>query len=65
LFPKLRFPGLVRVSFGIGNSEEDVNTLIRVVDKIARHLRLPAHKDIQQQMDDFANAAARRVYTQL
>ena len=36
LFPKMRFPGLVRVSLGIENNEADVDTFIRVLDKIAR-----------------------------
>jgi selenocysteine lyase/cysteine desulfurase len=65
LFPKLRFPGLVRVSFGIENSEEDVDTLIQVLGKIVRQPRNPGHKDIQQQINDFVRAAAQRVYAQL
>jgi selenocysteine lyase/cysteine desulfurase len=65
LFPKLRFPGLVRVSFGIENSEEDVDTLIQVLGKIVRQPRNPGHKDIQQQMNDFVRAAAQRVYAKL
>ncbi len=77
LFPKLNLPGLTRVSLGIENSAEEVDTLIHVLGKIARQPRagvvrrfasthngtpsLP-HIDVQQQMDDFARAAAQRVY---
>ncbi len=83
LFPRFTsviLPGLVRVSLGIENDKEDVDTLIRVLDKIARQPRawvdrlfasmhngtpfLP-QTDVQQQMNDFARTAAQRVYSQL
>jgi len=81
LFPQFTsvvLPGLVRVSLGIENDEEDVDTLIRVLGKIARQPRVWAdrllasmhngtpflpHTDVQQQMNDFARAAAQRVYS--
>jgi selenocysteine lyase/cysteine desulfurase len=78
LFPQVTRPGLVRVSLGIENSKEDVDTLIHVLGKIARqpqagvdrhftstHDGTPSlpQTDVQQQMDDFARAAAQRVYT--
>lgn len=31
LFPRLRLPGVVRVGLGMGNSEEEIETLIRVL----------------------------------
>ena len=65
LFPKLELPGVVRVSLGIENSADDVDTLIRVLGEIARKSRAGADKDVQQQMDDFARFAAQRVYGQL
>jgi hypothetical protein len=65
LFPKLRFPGLVRVSLGIENSEEDVDTFIQVLGKIARLQKTAVHSDIKQQMKDFTMAATERVYTQI
>ena len=80
LFPKLRLPGLVRVSLGIENSVEDVDTLIRVLGIIAgkskasennssasAQCEIPsmAKTDVQQQMDDFTRAVAQRVYTQI
>ena len=62
LFPRLSLPGLTRVSLGIENSAEDVDTLIRVLGNIARQPRAGVKDDVQQQMDDFARAAAQSVY---
>ncbi|MFZ2618096.1 MAG: aminotransferase class V-fold PLP-dependent enzyme, partial [Anaerolineae bacterium] len=71
LFPQMALPGLTRVSLGIENTVEEIDTLIDVLDKIARQ---PAAEDnpfaskttdIQRRMDDFARAAAQRVYAQL
>ena len=72
LFPKLNLPGLTRMSLGIENSEQDIDTLIHVLDEIARQPRAgmdnpfaSTQTDIQKQMDDYAKAAALRVYTHL
>ncbi len=77
-FTRVVLPGLVRVSLGIENDQEDVDTLIRVLDNIARRPRawvdrliasmhngtpfLP-QTDVQQQMNDFARAAAQKIYS--
>jgi selenocysteine lyase/cysteine desulfurase len=73
LFPQVALPGLTRVSLGIENSAEDIDTLMRVLGQIARQPRARAstpsgalslpRTDVQRQMDDFARAAAQRVYT--
>jgi selenocysteine lyase/cysteine desulfurase len=70
--------GLVRVSLGIENDEKDVDILIRTLDEIARQPRAwrdrliaAAHggtpflpqTDVERQMDDFAMAVARRIYS--
>jgi hypothetical protein len=72
LFPQVALPGLTRVSLGIENSAEEVDTLIHVLGKIARQPRAgvdgpfaSTQTDVQKQMDDFARAASQRVYTQL
>ncbi len=75
LFPKLKLPGLARVSLGIENNQEDVDRLIHVLDKIARKENHAASTqngtptlpkaNVQQQMDDFAKATALRVYSQV
>ena len=83
LFPRFTsvvLPGLVRVSLGIENDKEDVDTLIRVLVRIAHQPRawvdrllasmhsgtpFSPQTDVQQQMSHFARAAAQRVYAQL
>ena len=64
LFPQMALPGLTRVSLGIENTVGEIDTLIDVLDNIARQ---PAAEDnpfaskktdIQRRMDDFAGAAA-------
>jgi hypothetical protein len=50
------------VSLGIENTAEDVDALLRVLGDIAREPKANAAKGVRQQMDDFAAAAARRVY---
>jgi selenocysteine lyase/cysteine desulfurase len=69
LFPQVSLPGLTRVSLGIENSAGDVDELIRVLDNIARQPRVGADNPIastrpavQKQMDDFARAAAQKIY---
>jgi len=71
LFPQIALPGLTRVSLGIENSEEDVGTLIRLLGKIALQPRAGVDRpitstqtDVQRQMDEFASAAAQRVYSE-
>ncbi|MCJ7819647.1 MAG: aminotransferase class V-fold PLP-dependent enzyme, partial [Bacteroidales bacterium] len=80
LIPAIKFPGLARVSLGIGNSEEDVDTLIRVLDKIAGRYSVKNNKrsassheithtvtkkDVQRQIKEFSRNAALRVYSSL
>jgi selenocysteine lyase/cysteine desulfurase len=72
LFPQVSLPGVTRVSLGIENTEDEVDTLIGVLGTIARPPRegvdrhaASTRSDVQQQMDDLARAVARRVYGQL
>jgi selenocysteine lyase/cysteine desulfurase len=46
VFPKLRLPGLLRVSLGIENTEADVDTLIRVLNEIAGKLETIEDKNL-------------------
>jgi selenocysteine lyase/cysteine desulfurase len=77
LFPMISLPGIDRVSLGIENSKEDVDTLIHVLDNIARKSKKikdspspsannagpPLTKAIvKKQMRDFTRAASLRVY---
>ena len=61
LFPKLSLPGVVRVSLGIENSTEDIDTLLDELGKIDRKSKA----DVGAQMDAFVQAAAHKVYTPL
>lgn len=63
LFPKLSLPGVVRVSLGIENTKEDVDTLIQVLAEIAGKSQSSSKKEAKQQMDDFVGAVAERVYS--
>ncbi|NOU45655.1 MAG: aminotransferase class V-fold PLP-dependent enzyme [Bacteroidales bacterium] len=72
LFHKLSLPGLVRVSLGIENSEEDVDTVIRVLHEISGKPqptsttgKIPklSHAEVKRQMKEFTHAAALRVYS--
>jgi selenocysteine lyase/cysteine desulfurase len=76
LFPKVRFPGIARVSLGLGNTEEDIDTLIQVLTKFAKKAQSSGDKhyladgtttltkaEVQKQIDDFVKAAIKRVYS--
>jgi selenocysteine lyase/cysteine desulfurase len=65
LFRQLKFPGVARVSLGIGNTIEDVDTLIQAVGKIAARTNTPNRKKAEGQINDFAKAVAERVYSQI
>jgi hypothetical protein len=71
LFPHISLPGLTRVSLGIENPAEDVEVLIRELEKMAR--KTPVMKDnpfataslkteIEMQMEQIAHMAAQRIY---
>jgi selenocysteine lyase/cysteine desulfurase len=64
LFPNLRFPGVVRVSLGIGNSEQDIDKLIRALSTIAEKPS-PPKSDIRQRIKDFVSDISKRVYSPL
>lgn len=63
LFPVVRFPGIARISFGIENSEEDINALMPVLNKIAHQSGSQANKKIRKEIADFVRAISERVYT--
>jgi selenocysteine lyase/cysteine desulfurase len=59
VLPGFNLPGLVRVSFGIQNSEAEVDRLIEVLVAIAKQ---PRTQRLGRRMDDFVVAAVERVY---
>jgi selenocysteine lyase/cysteine desulfurase len=69
LFPQISLPGLTRISLGIENSADEIDSLLEVLGKIARQPRggmdnpfASTLTDIQKQMNDFAGAVAQKVY---
>jgi selenocysteine lyase/cysteine desulfurase len=80
VLPKISLPGIVRVSLGIQNNEEDVDTLIRILDIISRKNQTMGQRHVasadegtsilpqavvRQQMNDFIAAVAQKVYTEI
>ena len=79
VFPRLQLPGVLRVSLGIGNSEEEIDTFIRVLVKIARKPAKSGNNqstttingttvlpksEVQKQMKVFVQVATEKVYSQ-
>jgi selenocysteine lyase/cysteine desulfurase len=70
LFPRLALPGVTRISLGLENSAEEIDTAIHVLDEIARGPRTGLvgnpftrpRTAVEGQIDDFAQAVAERVY---
>ncbi|MCX6243170.1 MAG: aminotransferase class V-fold PLP-dependent enzyme [Bacteroidetes bacterium] len=77
-FPMINLPGILRVSIGIENREAEVDTLINVLDKIARKKETSEDRRsasdnnetpllprtvVKQQMKDFVRDAAMNVYS--
>jgi hypothetical protein len=69
LLPRIALPGVVRVSLGIENSQEEIDTLIHVLGIIAQQAASThnglSRKEVRQQMNDFVRVAGRKVYVQL
>jgi selenocysteine lyase/cysteine desulfurase len=69
VLPQIALPGVVRVSLGIENSQEEIDTLIHVLGIIAQQAASThnglSRKEVRQQMNDFVGAASRTVYVQL
>ena len=77
VFPRLQLPGVLRVSLGIGNSEEEIDTFIRVFGEIAKEkmgtksnrnkviYQKPGltKTEVKRQMKKFVNATAEKVYS--
>jgi selenocysteine lyase/cysteine desulfurase len=74
LFPRLRLPGVVRVSLGLENNQEDIDTLIRALGKMAGIIpssgksnpasnRATTKAMVKKQISDFVRARALSVYS--
>jgi selenocysteine lyase/cysteine desulfurase len=63
LFKQVSLPGLTRISLGLENSAEEIDTLLRVLRDIAAQPQSRSDAAVQRQMNDFARAVAQCVYT--
>jgi selenocysteine lyase/cysteine desulfurase len=63
LFPKLSLPGVVRVSFGIENTDEEIDRFVEILAKIADKTASSLPKEVQQQMNDFVRNKTELVYS--
>ena len=76
LFPKVNLPGLTRISFGIENTEKDIDILISALRKIALQADIEGNqiisttnetpvlsqKMMKQKMKDYIKTASKKVY---
>lgn len=73
LFPRLNLPGIVRVSLGIENTKEEIDTLIQTLTLIAakkqkktvsgeNEIPIITQTEVQKQMKDFTREVGRKVY---
>jgi len=62
LFPQLRFPGVTRVSLGIENTSEEIDTFIHTVNQIAKGTKPLKQKAVEAQINKFILDVAQRVY---
>ncbi|MDP4221973.1 MAG: aminotransferase class V-fold PLP-dependent enzyme [Bacteroidota bacterium] len=63
MIPVISFPGIVRISLGIENTKEDIDTFLSVLSKIAAK-KQPDHslKSFRREMNNFVRAASENVY---
>jgi selenocysteine lyase/cysteine desulfurase len=62
LFPKLSLPGVVRISFGLENTEDEIDRFIEVLEKIANKSQSSSKKEVRLQIKNFVRASADKVY---
>jgi selenocysteine lyase/cysteine desulfurase len=62
LFPRLRFPGVARISFGLQTTSREVDTLIEVLGKIAGKTKIISQKETEKQIAEFVKTASIKVY---
>lgn len=74
VFPKIQLPGVVRVSFGIGTTENEIDTLIRILKEIAvRKSKNSIHgktfivptSEVKNQINEFIREVTSEVFERL
>ncbi len=61
LIPKIEFPGMVRISLGIENTEADIDVLVEVLQHIAAQPK-DQKTNIKKQIESFIEESSLRVY---
>lgn len=63
LFPRLKFPGVARISFGIGNDEKEIDILAETLREIMLKT-IPAEekKTVKSKIDGFIKTVSEQVY---
>jgi selenocysteine lyase/cysteine desulfurase len=62
LFKQLSLPGLTRISLGLENSAEEIDTLLQMLRDIAAQARNGSDAGVQRRMNDSALAATPRLW---
>ena len=70
LLPKLRLPGMLRVSIGLENTEEEIDILIETLKKISpktsatakQEVPVMSKSEVKQKIKEFTRAVSLKVY---
>lgn len=64
LFPSVRFPGVVRISLGIGTTEEEIDSLVRTLKTLSGKSRSHQNlKTVNEEFKDFIKKIEINVYS--
>jgi selenocysteine lyase/cysteine desulfurase len=63
LFSGMKFPGLLRVSIGIGNTIEDIDEFIRVLSVLAARTPQAPKKEVKQKIEQFITYTDVKVFS--
>jgi selenocysteine lyase/cysteine desulfurase len=63
VFPKIRLPGLTRISLGLENTEDEIDTFLQVLSRIAKNRRNSMKAEIKKQIKGFIDVIERKVFT--
>lgn len=62
LFKRMRFPGVARISFGIGITEADISRLISVLGKISHEKYVKQDQSFKKDMESYKCGVVEKVY---
>ncbi len=74
VFPKIQLPGVARISFGIGTTEEEIDMIIKVLkdigDKLVKKTGTPGNEElprsrVKKQIHEFIKDMSFKVYDQI